>query len=154
MALLDFMNKRKAAQQQSVANKSQEPKPETAKEMYTRQAGQEQTARPLDRMPPDQQAKVEGIKASLQKATQHIDKSAHSPSAAPADGNGSREAMRQNMTGQDKTAPALSPTSAQSGTTAEKNTPGQLNETPAKTQEKAPGRAQQTVPRPKPSWER
>ncbi len=62
-------------------------------------------------MPPDQQAKVEAIKARLEKATQHINKDANTPSsAAPSDGN--REAVRQNQTAQDKTAPALSPTSA------------------------------------------
>ena len=41
MAFLDFMKNRNAAQQQSVANKPQEQKPETAKEMHTRQAALE-----------------------------------------------------------------------------------------------------------------
>jgi len=39
MALLDFIKNRQT-QQQSVT-KSQQPKPETAKEMYTREAAQE-----------------------------------------------------------------------------------------------------------------
>jgi hypothetical protein len=157
MALLDFMKDRKAGQQQAVANKSQEQKPQTAKEMYTQQDTQEKTNRrpARDDMPPDQQAKVETIKATLEKATQHADKSAQSPSPTPADDTGSREALRQNMTGQDKAVPALSPTSAQAGQPAtEKNTPGPSNETPAKTQEKQSGPVPPTLPRPRPSWER
>jgi len=99
MALLDFIKNRKAGQQQTVANKSPEQKPQTAKEMYTRQAAQEKaTQRPArGDMPPDQQAKVETIKARLEKATQHADKSAQSPSPTPANGTDSREAMRQKM---------------------------------------------------------
>jgi hypothetical protein len=102
-------------------------------------------------MPPDQQAKVETIKARFEKATQHADKSAQSPSPMPADDTGSREALRQNMTGQDKPVPALSPTSAQAGQPAtEKNTPAPSNET----QEKQSGSVPPTLPRPRPSWER
>ena len=144
MAFLDFI-KYGNATQQTAANQSQ--KPETAKEMYTRQAAQEKPAlKPLDQLPADQRAQVDAIKARLEKATQHIDKGAQAP--APADAGGSREAVRQNMTGQDKTAPALSPTSAQAGQPATEKSP-QAKEP----QEKAPARPQ-TLPRPRPSWER
>ena len=140
MRLLNWIKNRG---QQPVAEKPQTR--ETAKEMYSRQAAQEK-ATPMDRMPPDQQAKVEAIKASLEKATQHIDKSAHAPSSAPADGTGGREAARQNMTGHDKAAPALSPTSAQAAKPPSEKLPGKA---PDKPQERP-----QTVPRPRPSWER
>jgi hypothetical protein len=58
------------------------------------------------------------------------------------------------MASQDKTTPALSPTSAQAGQPAtEKNAPASSNES-AKTLDKTPARAPQTMPRPRPSWER
>ena len=153
MAFLDWVKSK--SQQQSIVSKSQETKPETAKEMYTREAAQEKAnLKPLDQMPADQRAKVEAIKATLEKATQHIDKSAQAPSPAAADGTGNREAVRQNMTGQDRTAPALSPTSAEAGRTGQSNAPTASHEPPANTQDKAAGRTQQTVPRPRPSWER
>jgi hypothetical protein len=150
MAFLDFIKNRNATAQQSVAQKAQYPKPETAKEMYIRQASQDRTAQqPMDRMPADQQAKVEAIKQRLEGATRHI--SPEGPQAPiPADNSGSREAMRQNMTAQDKTAAPLSPTSVQAGQTAEKGAP----EPSGKTPEKTPARSPQTVPRRPPSWER
>jgi hypothetical protein len=62
--------------------------------------------------------------------------------------------MRQNMTGQEKAAPALSPTSTQAGKTAEKGGPAPPEERGAKGPEKPSARPQQTVPRRPPSWER
>jgi hypothetical protein len=156
MAFLDFIQNRKASQQRpAAANTPQTPKPETAKEMYSRQAARE-TVNPkaLEQLSPDQRAKVDAIKERLEKATQHIDKNAQSPASAPSDSMGNREALRQSMTGQDKTAPALSPTSAETGRTAVGNAPAPSNETPAKTPAKPAERAPQTVPRPRPSWER
>jgi hypothetical protein len=157
MALLDFMKRDQAPAQQPVAKTQQEQTqetsaPQTARQMYAQKAAQEKTP-PLNQMPQDQQARLEAIKATLQKATQHIDKNAAAPSPAPADGTDSREAMRQKMTGQDKAAPALSPTSAEAGQrAAELNSPS--NVTPMKTPEKQVTRAPQTVPRRPPSWER
>jgi hypothetical protein len=120
--------------------------------MYTRQAAQDRAAQqPMDRMPPEQLAKVEAIKARLESATRHISP-AESQAPNPADNSGSREAMRQNMTGQEKAAPALSPTSAQAGVTAQKSGPPP-EERAAKTPER-PSVRQQTLPRPRPSWER
>lgn len=149
MPFLDFIHNRNASQQQSVAQTSQSQAPENAKQMYARQAAEEKAnEKPIDRLPADQRVQVEAIKAKLEKATQHITKDAGS--VAPASSDGSREAMRQNMTGQDKTAPALSPTSAQAGKTAGEKSPA--NE-PAKTQDK-PTQRPQTMPRPRPSWER
>ena len=139
MSFVDFIRNR-AANQQAAAKDAQQPKPDTAKQV-------EEKAKPLDRMPPEQQAKVEEIKARLQKATQHIDKSPAAPAPAPADGADSREAMRQKMTGQEKAAPALSPTSAQAGQPAsETHSPSPTRQTVTK--------APPTVPRRPPSWER
>ena len=153
MALLDFIQNRNASQQRSVADKPQTPKPQTAKEMYSRQAAQQPAnQKPMEQMPADQKAKVDAIKERLEKATQHIDKTAQSP-AAPTDSMGNREALRQNMTGQGKTAPALSPTDARAGRAVEGNAPEQSSKSPAKTPEKSASRPQ-TLPRPRPSWER
>jgi hypothetical protein len=145
MALLDFIRNRNTSPQQAVANKPQEQKPETAKEMYARQAAQEKASqKTIADMPPAQRARMDAIKAELQKASQHIDGQAK---AQPKmDTGGSREALRQNMTGQDKTAPALSPTSAQAGKPETEKTPAK--ETPK------PTPRPQTLPRPRPSGER
>jgi hypothetical protein len=145
VAFLDFL-KNRTQTQQPVAQKPQEQKPESAKEMYTRQSGQERAARnPIDRMPAEQREKVDAIKATLEKATQHRDGAVQMPAAEP-EAMGNREAARQNMTGQDKAAPALSPTSGQAGTPAtEKESPANAPEKPARPQ---------SLPRPKPSWER
>jgi hypothetical protein len=154
MALLDFMKNRNASPQQAVAQKAQAQKPETAKEMFTRQAEQDRTAQqPIDRMPTDQQAKVDAIKQRLESATRHISPE-QSKEPVPVDNSGSREAMRQNMTGQEKAAPALSPTTAQAGKTAEKGGPAPSDERGAKSPEKPSARPQQTLPRRPPSWER
>jgi hypothetical protein len=149
MGFLDWITKRNAGQQQSVAETSQ--RPERAKEMYAREAAQEKThLKRIVQMPPDQQAKVDKIKATLEKASKHIDANAQTPSPA-ANGNDSREAARQNITGQGKHAPALSPTSAQTGKTVHEASPAPSQESPSKTPEQPRG---QTVPRPRPSWER
>ncbi|MGA3091777.1 MAG: hypothetical protein ABSD75_24480 [Terriglobales bacterium] len=155
MAFLDFIRNREASQQQSVAEKSQEQKPMNAKEMYSRQAQQDGASqKSMGQMPPDQQGKVEAIRTELQKATQHTQQNAPTQQAAPTDSAASPEPMRQNMVGQDKTTPALSPTSAQAGMTATKDAATKSNETPAKAPEKTPQHAPQTVPRRPPSWER
>ena len=142
MAFLDFLKNRQAAQQQPVANK---PQAETAKQMYTREAARE-TTNPVDRLPAGEKVKVDRIKAVMEKATRHVDRNSLKP--MPPDVAGTQEAMRHTMT--DKAAPALSPTSMQAGQ-REQGTP-EAPKTPAKTPEK-PVRPQ-TVPRPRPSWER
>jgi hypothetical protein len=150
------MNRRNASQQQPVAGNAQIQKPETAKEMYSRESAQEKAnAKALGQMPPDQRAKVDRIKAALEKATQHIDRSATVPSPAPADNAGSPAAVRQNMTGQDKTAPALSPTNTETGkTVTDKRAVAPSNTPAAKTHDRPPSRPSQTIPRRPPSWER
>jgi hypothetical protein len=156
MALLDFMKDRKAGQQQGVADKSQEQKPQNAKEMYTQQAAQEKaTQRPVEQIPEADKAKAREVGQRIEKATQHLQQDAPAQPSVPTDGTGGPEPMRQTMAGQDKSAPSLSPTSAQAGTPAtQKSAPSASNEPSAKPQEKSAQRRQQTVPRPRPSWER
>lgn len=155
MAFLDFIKNRNASPQQAVAEKSQSPKPETAQAMYKREAAQEKASlTPRDRMPPDQQAKVSEIKERFEKAMAPKNPN-DAPSPAPAGGTASPEAMRQNMTGQEKIAPALSPTGAHMGqTAAEKGAQAAPNERPDRTPDKQPQRAPQTIARRPPSWER
>ena len=158
MAFLDFIKNRQASQQQSVAENTQSKKPETAKEMYSREGQQEAASRkPLEQMPPDQQAKAAEIKARLEKATQHQGKAAAN-APAPSDASGSPEAMRQKAMHQDASAPPLSPTSAQMGKTqAEANAPAnsaQRSETPSKSSQAQSNQRPQTLPRRPPSWER
>jgi len=141
MAFLDWIKNRRP-QTQIAGTK---PKPETAKEMYTRQAAQEKT-NPLDRIPADERAKLDAIKGTLERATQHQGRDVPTL-AAPADAMGNREALRQNMAGQDKAAPALSPTTTQTGKRATEKGPSR--KTPESTAQRP-----QTVPRPRPSWER
>jgi hypothetical protein len=146
MALLDFVKNRQANQQQDVAGKSQQQKPETAKQMYAREAAQEKTnAKPMDQMRPEQQAKVEQIKATLEKSTQHMNRDAAAPASAPAN-DGGNTAHMQKQNNQEKTQAALSPTDNTAGKTAIR---GQ-----DKTPEKAAPEKPQTLPRPRPSWER
>jgi hypothetical protein len=137
---LDFIKNRNVSQQQSVANKPQDQKPETAKEMHSRQAAQEKAAeKPIT---PEIKAQADRAMATINKASQHLE-----PQPAPAapDG-GSPAAHLQKQNHQEKAQPALSPTDGAAGKTA------------AQDKEKAPekpvSRTPQTVPRRQPSWER
>jgi hypothetical protein len=147
MGLLDFIKNRQSQQQPATA----QPKPETAKEMYTREASQEQVAaKPLDRIPSDQMAKVDGIKADLQRATQGGSPGAPSVSPTQADATANPQPMAQMSMNQDTAAPALSPTSAQAGARMhEQDSPASADPKPEKSQDRA-----QTIARRPPSWER
>lgn len=142
MAFLDFINNRQESQQRSVAQKSQEQKPETAKEMYARQDAQEKTAasKPIT---PEIKAQADRAMATMNKASEHVQspakRTAPEPGSAP-------QAQLQNQSRQDKTQESLSPTDGASGKTAIQGK--------EKAPEKAPQRAQQTVARKAPSWER
>src|SRR5580658_8752515 len=104
MALLDFIRNRNAARQQAVANRPQEQKPETAKEMHTRQAAQEKAAeRPIT---PEIKAQADRAMATINKASQHLQAQ---PAPATPDG-GSPVAHLQKQNHQEKAQPALSPT--------------------------------------------
>ena len=86
-----------------------------------------------DKLPIHEQARVDSVKATLQRATQH------QPTNAPLVANDNRPsgnaAMRQLMSGQDRQQPALSPTDRFNGRTAlEPETPKQGQEVSAPTQ--------------------
>ena len=144
MSFLEFIKNR---QTQRVSSLPSQPKPETAKEMYSQQAIQEKTAaKPLDRIPAAQMEQVDGIKADLQRATQSASPNALPAAPAPGDATANPQPMAQMSMNQDKAAPALSPTSAQAGAR------GHEQESGAKP-EKVPERPQ-TIARRPPSWER
>jgi hypothetical protein len=147
MAFLDFM-KNQQTQQQSAAQQTAQQKPETAREMYARQAAQDkQTLNSPAQMPADQQAKAAEIGARLQQATRHLEPEA--PSSSPIGGNTSQP-MAQKALNQDKVAPMLSPTTEQVGTRATEAP----SEVKSHSQDQSAQRPTQTVARRPPSWER
>lgn len=151
MAFLDFVKNR---QQSQSAEQSQQSKPETAKEMYSRETSQSTAgAKSMQQMPPEQQAKVAEISGKLQQATQHMGQ-AEAPSSAPQDGTTSPQPMAQKMTSQDKAAPALSPTSMQAGTRSTEQEAPASSEATSKSETKSAQQTQKTMARTSPSWER
>src|SRR5579871_3033888 len=98
------------------ASETPQQKPETAKEMYSRQAvGPSKSVRNLSQA---QRTEAKEIGSELRQATQEISSTSTSPAAAPAPVGSNPEAMRQKMMQQDNAAPSLSPTTAQRGVTA------------------------------------
>ena len=145
MGYLDFIKNR---QQQSPAEQPQ--KQETAKEMYTRQAGQEQTSS-VQQLANADKAQAKELGARIDKAAGQGHPDAPTQTQAPTDSTSSPEPMRQNMTRQDHAAPAMSPTSAQRGSTAQEHETSQ----PSRSQTgEQPEQRPQTIARPTPSWER
>jgi len=148
MAFLDFIRNR---QEQSAEQPSQ--KPETAREMYARQAEPGAAAlRTVGELPDAAKEQAREIGARLDRATQHLRQDSAATSPSP-ESTGSPEPMRQSMLGQDNAAPALSPTSAQRGAV------GHEQESSASSREESPSVAKdsqrpQTIARPTPSWER
>jgi hypothetical protein len=152
MGFLDFIKNR---QSQTQSNDQPSQQQETAKEMYTRQAGEERiNAKPVDQgMTPEQRGMMAEAQAKMQSATQQMGENT-APSPAQSDGATNPQPMRQNSMSQDKVASELSPTSAQMGTPAiEKDAPRQTDEAGSKTQETAQQRSQ-SMGRTTPSWER
>jgi hypothetical protein len=154
MAFLDFIKNREG-QRPVAEQQSQQQKPETAKEMYTRKDAQDRAAmKPLDQIPADKQARVDAVRAEFEKSTQHQEESAPSAMPAPADATASPQPMQQKMMSQDKPAPDLSPTSAQKGTKAmEQEAPAASDQAQSKAPEKSADQSK-TIARRPPSWER
>jgi hypothetical protein len=135
-----IVNKRKEAPANNV-----QPQAENPKQMFTRQAAEEgRNVRPFDQMTPEQKAKVEAIKERLEKVISPSPDG--DPPKSPGGGAAVPQAVRQNMSGQENAAPALSPTGTHKGQ------PG--TETKPKAQPEKPAERPKTVPRPAPSWER
>jgi hypothetical protein len=152
MAFLDFIRNR---QQQSPEQSSQQQKPETAREMYTRQAGEERAgAKPMEQLPQADRDQAKELGARLDKATQHLRQDAPAQTPSPSDSAGSPEAMRQNMTGQENAAPSLSPTSAQRGTTEQERPADSPSREDGEGARQTTQQRPQTIARTTPSWER
>lgn len=140
MAFLDFIKNRMAKGRQADAPKPQQSKPETAKQMYTREAAAESAAvKPIS---PEIKAQAARVMATMDKASQHAPHP--SPRIAPETA-GSPAAQLQNQHGQGKTQTALSPTDGAAGKTVTQDQVRPLE---------TPKHAQQTVARRPPSWER
>lgn len=152
MAFLDFLKQRQASRQQADAPK---PQTETAKQMYARQEAQKTAPSPMDKMPAEQQAKLDEIKAKLERATQHTGQEGVSRQVSHGDTPVTQQPMRQNMTAQEKIAPAMSPTSELAGRTSiESGAPVRPSPTPPKPQQKTGQERPRTIARRPPSWER
>jgi hypothetical protein len=140
MGFLNWIKNHNAAREQSVANRTQGPKPENAKAMYAREAAQEKAAeKPIT---PEIKEKADRALATINKVAQHLGQAA--TPAAP-ETSWSPSAQLQRRDGQEKTQAALSPTDGTTGRTPSKER--------AKTPEKSPERPK-TLTRPRPSWER
>lgn len=144
MPLLDFIKNRN----QPSAEQTEQPRQESAKQMYTRQASEEQAApKPSEYVRPGQEAKVAEAQALFDKATQEPQSPTPPPTPAP-EGATNPQPMQQQGMGQERTAPEMSPTSSIASARAQEvDGPSAPSSTPAKSQ-------QQTVARPTPSWER
>ena len=154
MGFLDFIRNRQG-QRPAAEPQSQQQKPETAKEMYTRQASQETpAAKPLNQqISPEQMARVDAVKADLQKATQQPGPETPPTTPTPS-GAANPQPMQQNMMNQDNAAPDLSPTSAQAGSRAmDQEAPASSGQSQPQAQEQSQERPK-TFPRRPPSWER
>ncbi|HTV53583.1 MAG TPA: hypothetical protein VMI06_01570 [Terriglobia bacterium] len=115
MAFLDFIRNRQQVSQEQTT----EPKPETAREMYAREATQEQASqRSVNELNQADKAEAKELGSRVDKAVEQIRSNDRPAAPSQSDSTANPEPMRQNMVNQDKEAPELSPTSAQRGTIA------------------------------------
>ena len=143
MAFLDFIKNRGGQEQTTDA----QHRPETAKEMYRREATQEQASvKPAQSLGADSQAKIAEAKELFRQGTEQAGNVAPANAPATPEGSASPQPMRQMSMNQETVAPALSPTSAQAGS------PSTEHEAPAP--QKTPEQAKPTMARATPSWER
>src|ERR1700722_712794 len=147
MAFIDWI-KNRGGQQPAVKQQSrQQQKPEVSQDLSAKPS-QEQTARPADLVRPEQQSRLAEAQALYRKGTKEISQTTSAPTPAPEGGTTNPQPMRQAMSGQEKVAPDMSPTSAQrSARSEEVEGPSAPAQTPSQSQ-------RQTIARPAPSWER
>jgi hypothetical protein len=146
MAFLDFIKNREG-QGPAAEQQSQQQKPDVSQDIGAKTAPENSVA-PTQYVRPEQQGRLAEAQTLYHEGTREAEQTTPAPTPVPADGATSPQPMRQNMMSQDKAAPDLSPTSAQSGIRAEEvEGPSAPAATPAKSQ-------QQTITRPTPSWER
>ena len=154
MAFLDWIKDRLAAKQQPVAQTQQ--RPETAKQVYAREAAQEAaTRKPVSQMPEADKAEARRLGRVIQDSGKPGPETTPPRAVVPqaAESATNPQPMRQNMVAQHNDAPAMSPTSGQHG--HEHQHTGAPTSEPAKeTPKPSPKPPQPTVPRRSPSWER
>jgi hypothetical protein len=119
MAFLDFIKNRNQTVS-APANEQGGPGPETAKQSYTREAAQEKlAATPVTSMRPEDLAEARALGSKIQPTTPPGPTTPSPVSSSPADAptgtTDNQQPMKQVAMGQDKTAPDLSPSSAQAG---------------------------------------
>jgi hypothetical protein len=133
---------RSGGEQQAAVEQQSHQKPETAKEMYTREAVRDQA----NRIAPtaDQEQRAQKIGDEMRKATQPSQEPMPTAASAPDD-RGSNAARLQNQNSQNKEQKALSPTDDAAGKTAVQ----EKQQAPQNIQQRP-----QTIARPTPSWER
>ena len=147
MAFLDFIKNREG-QRPAAEQQSQQQKPGVSQEISTRASQEQAAAQPSELVRPAQQARLAEAQALYSKGAEDMPQTTPVPTPAPEGGATNPQPMRQPMTGQERVAPDMSPTSAQASARAQDvEGPSAPSQTPAKSQ-------QQTVARPTPSWER
>jgi hypothetical protein len=153
MALLDFIKNRK---QQPSTEQTQNQKPETAKQMYAREAAQDRAnQKPEPQIADAEKVKAKELGARIDAVAQETQQKVPAQTPAPESGASSPEPQRQMMTAQDKVAPSLSPTTAQAGTPAAEQEKNALAKgSPAQSQQKSQEPPKPTIARRPPSWER
>jgi hypothetical protein len=155
MGLIDFIKNRQG-QRPTEQQQSQQQKPENDKAISPQEPAKEiVSAKQFENLGPEQRTKIAEAQALYRQGTQEPSQASSAPAPALAESNESPEAARQKMTGQDKEAPALSPTSGAAGKTAnEKDAPGPSEDAAAKSKQQTQEKARQTIARRPPSWER
>ena len=147
MAFLDFI-KNRDGQRPIAEQQSQQQKPDVSQDVTAKVAQEQSAPRPSELVRPGQQARLAEAQALYSKGTQEMPQPTSAPAPAPEGGATNPQPMRQPMTGQERVAPDMSPTSAQASARAEDvERSSAPTHTPARSQ-------QQTVARPAPSWER
>lgn len=122
MAFLSFIQNRH--QQSSAAEpQSQSQVPATIQQKVAQQAAQDKALRPsVEALPPE--TKAQAVEAAQRLKHFEHQESGISPAPTPRASETTErpEALRQAMTGQDKGAPAMSPTDGQMGKTGQEQT--------------------------------
>ena len=148
MPFLDRFRGSKEQQPVVEQQSQQQPRNEVSRDVSTTRSQEQFAAKPAEYVRPDQQSRLAEAQALYNKGTQEVQQTTPAPTSAPDDGTTNPQPMRQAMSGQDKAAPDLSPTSAQRGVRGvEVERPSAPAQTPAQSQ-------RQTIARPAPSWER
>ena len=145
MAFIDWIKEKVAAKQQPAPQAQQ--KPETAKEMYTRESAQDAAQRtPVAQMPESEKAKARELGETINNSSQPKPQNDNVKSET-REGATSPQPMRQTMAQNDNHAPALSPTSAQRGSPEPPTgAPSPEKQQPAPKQAKAPKAFTQSRP--------